>query len=271
MFNDLLKNLKRLLSGSPGRAKEPVPAPPHKILIGTHHKTGTIWLKKIFEEICREFGWNFVAGSERNIPESFDVWLQFHSRFDFSAMPFPFRGVHLIRDPRDKIVSGCFYHQTSGERWLHEPKPEFDGLSYQEAINQLETIEEKIAFEMEKGAWYGIRQMTDWDYDRRDFFELKYEDLIQDRNLSRFENAFRFLGFPDAAIPRALEIANGHSLFSGLVKPSGHIRSGKANQWRDYFSPAHRQRFIELYADALVRLGYEPNNDWVDQDTPRSP
>ena len=33
----------------------------------------------------------------------------------------------MIRDPRDVIVSGYFYHQWTDEPWANEPRPELGG------------------------------------------------------------------------------------------------------------------------------------------------
>lgn len=37
-------------------------------LVGTHHKTGTVWLKKIFREIAHEFGLTMVSRREDESP-----------------------------------------------------------------------------------------------------------------------------------------------------------------------------------------------------------
>jgi hypothetical protein len=115
---------------------------------------------------------------------------------------------------------------------------------------------------MENSSRAGIREMLDWDYRRKEFIEVKYEELIEDLNLKLFHEIFSFLGFPGSAIPLLLTIAYDKSLFSGYIKKSGHVRSGKKKQWKRYYKQVHKERFIELFDDALIRLGYEKNNDW---------
>jgi hypothetical protein len=235
---------------------------PHKVLIGTHHKTGTVWLRSIFHAICRHYSLRFFEGKQADAPEHYDVFFQDHSRFNLDLFDEPVRGWHVIRDPRDIIVSGCFYHQESREQWLHRPRENLGGRTYQEAINSAATVDKKIAFEMENVGRLTIGELLSWDYSRPTFCELRYEDLIEDTALLTFHRAFSFLGFPGYAVPGLLAIAYDKSLFSNRVKASDHIRSGQVGQWRKYFTRRHKERFLELFGDVLIQLGYERNHDW---------
>lgn len=235
----------------------------NKIVVGTHHKTGTVWLRDIFTTFCRRLGLNFFKGHQHDLPADFDVFLQNHSMFTLDAFTMPYRGVHIIRDPRDRIVSGAFYHQKSAERWLHAKRENFGGMTYQEKICSLPTFEEKLTFEMENSAFQTISDMTSWDYTNENFIEIQYEDLIQDTDLMLFHRIFTYLGIDGRAIPEALKIAWENSLFSGNLKNSVHIRSGRSKQWEEHFTPRLRRHFVELYDDALIVLGYEENNDWA--------
>lgn len=236
---------------------------PRKIIIGTHHKTGTAWLRSVFKTICDCHSLVFFAGSQENLRDGFDVFFQPHSIFQFDAFKVPFFGLHMIRDPRDVIISGCFYHQRSDEKWLHKSMKQFQGLSYQEKINSYSNIDDQILFEMENGGKYTIDRMLEWNYNMPDFFEVKYEDLIEDHDLALFHRIFTFLGFPGEAIPTLLGIAYSASLFSGQPRPSIHVRSGKTGQWENYFKSFHKKRFLQLFGDALIRLGYEENDNWA--------
>ena len=64
-----------------------------------------------------------------------------------------------------------------------------------------------------------IRSVLCWDYSRPEFYELKYEDLVDDVQLLLFHEVFISLGFPGSVIPHLLSIAYENSLFSGLVSP----------------------------------------------------
>ena len=240
----------------------------HKILVGTHHKTGTVWMFYIFRMICWKFKLKFVEVKDETYPQTFDLLFQSHSRFPFDQLDSEYRGIHLIRDPRDIIISGCFYHQKSNEAWLLKPQKRFNGLSFQEKMNSYHSLDDQLLFEMEHTARSTMREIMNWDYQNPRFLDIKYEDLIQDKNLFLFHEIFTFLGFPSESIPDALNIAYNNSLFSGNLGPSLHRRSGKAGQWEQYFKPVHKTRFLELFGDALITLGYEQNHDWAYDDEP---
>jgi hypothetical protein len=237
---------------------------PHIILVGTHHKTGTVWMLKIFREIAVELNMRFSIGSGETLPPNTDIFLGDHSRFALKSLQVDYRGLHVIRDPRDRIVSGCFYHQKANEPWLHERKAALDGLTYQEKINSYASFDDKLLFEIEHSGKFGVYEMLRWNYENPNFFEVKYENLINDKNLFLFHQIFTFLGFSGKTIPRILEIAHNNSLFSDNIPKSVHVRSGESGQWKQYFKPVHRRRFVELFGDALIRLGYEKNNAWAD-------
>jgi hypothetical protein len=82
--------------------------------------------------------------------------------------------------------------------------------------------------------------------------------------LTPFHEAFSCLRFPASFLPGMRAIAYSNSLFSGQVRTSGHVRLAEAAQWRRYFTGRYRQRFLELFGDLLIRLGYEKDCDWGD-------
>ncbi len=234
----------------------------NKVLVGTHHKAGTTWMRVIFEKISRKHSLVFHnLSKDSRYPDEFDLLFETHSKFELGSIQTPFRGMHIIRDPRDVIISGCFYHQKAKEYWLHEPRQKWQGLTYQQKINSYRNIDDRIIFEMENVGKGYVEEIMRWDYRNPHFIEIKYEDLIRDINLTLFHKIFTFLGFPGSAIPEILDIAYSNSLFSGKVN-SAHVRSGKVKEWRKYFKPIHRDRFLELFGDCLVRLNYEASDNW---------
>lgn len=107
-----------------------------------------------------------------------------------------------------------------------------------------------------------VLSIKNWDYTNPHFLEIKYEDLIQDFDLTLFYKIFSFMKFPESLIPHLLEISRNNSMFSSNLKKTNHIRSGKTNQWKKYFKEKHKNRFIELFGDVLIKLGYEKDNNW---------
>jgi hypothetical protein len=230
----------------------------NRVLVGTRHKTGTVWFTSVFRSLSGQLGLDFVYadGAHPDPGRLWDVFVSGHSRFGGLNSP-NFRGVHVIRDPRDLIVSATHYHQTSDELWLHEKCSDFGGMTYQEKICSYASFDERMLFEMENASFRAIGEMVQFEDGADDrFLTVKYSEMIGDHSLDLFEAMFQFLGFRGPAMGWCLVSAYRNSLFSGAVS-SDHVRSGKPAQWPEYFKPIHEKRFEELFGDALVRLGYE--------------
>ena len=235
------------------------------LLVGTHHKTGTRWMADIFKTISRYLNLKYFNGSSKYLDGSEEVFFQIVSRFG-PALEKNYRGLHIIRDPRDVIISGANYHdQTAEKSWLFKPSRKFGGKSYQEMIRSYPNYFDKLLFEMDNIGKGTITDMRNWNYLDNNFVNVKYEDLIKDSDLEEFSKIFQFLGLGGIALPLCLDIAWAGSIFSGRVKKSGgHIRSGKPQQWRSVFSRSLANQFLSRYGDILVALGYETDDSWID-------
>jgi hypothetical protein len=242
---------------------------PPLIVICTHHKTGSVWMANIFRAIRRHEKLQIHTKAQADLPAGTDVFLQDHSRVDLAALKarFPKRGVralHVIRDPRDVVISGCFYHVKTVERWANNPRKEFSGKSYREAISALPSDHAKLVFEMDHTAGKTIREMLAWDYHNDLVHEARYENLIVDHDLAHFKPIMAFLGFEGERLETALKFVRELSLFGGAAgtDPADHIRSGEGRQWVRTFTPELKAEFNARFPDALQRLGYETTTNW---------
>ena len=235
----------------------------NQLLIGTHHKSGTSWMLQIFKEISKKYNLTFSKVGQDKYSQTTNIVFSSHSIFDFDQISSYHRGIHIIRDPRDMIISGCFYHEKATEQWLHVRKDSFAGMTYQEKLTCLGSIQDKLKFEMEHWAIKTFNRMYHWNYNRSSFYEIKYENLINDKSLKYFESIFRHLGFHKDIMEELKEISYDKSIFSGKLKKTLHHRSGQSNQWKQYFNRELSQHFISLFGNLLIKLGYEKNNDWA--------
>lgn len=229
-----------------------------------HHKVGTVWFENVMTAIGARFGLRVRRVNDVGAgPVSGDIFLHRSSkRFDRTSFgDRPIRGTHMVRDPRDVVVSGYFYHLWTDEKWARRPDPAFGGRSYQEHLNSL-SQPEGLAAEIRRAAGTSLREMGTWDYEQPDFLELRYEDVLGNEP-STFQTVFRHYGFTDHAADEAAEIADGFSFRKqtgravGEVKRETHYRSGKPGEWRELFGQEHRALFTEETGDLLTRLGYE--------------
>jgi hypothetical protein len=229
-----------------------------------HHKVATVWFRGVLSAIAREFGLPFGVVTHASHPDAEVLLYRNSGLFDRDRLEF-FRGSHVIRDPRDVVVSGYFYHLWSTEEWLHVPRPEFGDKTYQEHLKAL-NLEEGMAAEIRSSASRTLADMKAWDYGQPEFIELTYEELIGDEGRS-FERIFRHYGFKQDVVEHSVDIAIRLSFRKVARRPVGevqehaHLRSGKPGQWQEVFTPAHRTLFRELTGNLVERLGYSPGDD----------
>jgi Sulfotransferase domain len=225
-----------------------------------HHRIGTVWFGKIMSLVARQFGLSFQrVVRDAAVPDA-EVLLYNHSRLFERAHLESFRGSHLIRDPRDVVVSAYHYHLWTDEEWVNIPRAEYGGMTYQQYLRSLEP-EAGIAEEIRRSAGSHLAEMGEWNYRQPEFLELKYEDVMADQ-ASHFGQIFRHYGFKPAAVGRSVDVAlrfsfprvAGRSI--GEVKEGSHLRSGKPGQWREVLSPQNMALFRELTGDLVERLGY---------------
>ncbi len=251
--------------GLPVAMPEPEPEPvaakaPHRMLVGTFHKSGTILMLTILRGIAAELGYRLWVHSARPEPEDWDIMFHAHSAFPAAVTEQPHRAVVVIRDPRDVIISAALYHaRTDSDRdpWLYVPDPRFGGRSYHETIAALPTDAEKFVFEMDNFSRRTIQGMRRQLQASRDTIRVRFEELITDVELKEFRRIFTWLGIREADMDKALQIAERSSLFSGQVA-SKHVRSGRPAQWREHFTPELHAEFRKRFGDIAEELGYPP-------------
>ena len=245
-------------------------------VIVTHHKTGTVWMRATFRRIAERLDIPFVrVHSDDIVPaeELIAPMIFFEGGGEFQAYPDlcgdpRVKIVHLIRDPRDVMISGMHYHRTSREEWLRKPSQRFGGRTYQSEINSFATDRARYVFEMDNRAASTIQAMLRWyDGERSNAFECKYEDLMQDVKMVLFTKAATHLGFSGKGLRVCRSAFWKSSLFgrnTGRKTHRRHIRSGEAKQWTKVFDKHLAVEFGRRFGDALVRLGYESDGSWID-------
>lgn len=263
------------------------------IYLFCHHKVGTVLFGKVFKEICNANHWQFYTlfGKYDVIPFNADVALFSHSMIDLDHVRTSYTGVHLIRDPRDIIVSGYLYHLRTDEKWCinedFSPKSpirfpqvpysrqhcseewkslylkSLGGRSYQANLKSLST-DDGLMFEMDHYGSWTIESMLEWNYKRENILELKFEDLMSDFD-REFRRIFQHLGFAGDQLEQLMSIASKHDLGRMSVEEKEkmiHVSPGKIQKWKKYFTPKLKEAFLSRFNDVLIKLGYEESNDW---------
>lgn len=274
-----------------------------------HHRSASSWTNDVLRQVCRKAGWDhrtvhneaMVAGDLAGFCARVrpDLLTLSNARAGHLAALPPFRGLHLIRDPRDILVSSYFSHRNSHptDRWpeLVAHRAELRSLPQDEGL-LLELGCRREQFE----------QMAAWTYDVPHILELKMEELTR-APLSGFLQIFNFwqrlgsdadsrsergretwnvcahrleerwrLGFQlprrklQAVAPRVLEQVLSTTSFAdksggrapGQADEHHHYRKGVVGDWRHYFHPELKRRFKDSFDGLVVQLGYEEGRAW---------
>ena len=226
----------------------------------------------VFKAIAGDLGVQYInfREEERRLPELLhSPFILFCYDSDFSEHSSVLdrkdvRIVHVIRDPRDVVISAMHYHKGARENWLHEPIPGYVNLTYQRALQQLPTRHAQYIFEMENSSASTLRDMARWRYGRANCFEARYEALRQDGDFTYWRQITRFLGLDAAEQVMADRRFWENSLFGGLpMLGNRHVRSGAVAQWRRAFTPELGNAFLKRFPGLLQLLRYETNDAWV--------
>jgi hypothetical protein len=167
----------------------------------------------------------------------------------------------IYRDPRDVVVSEAHYLRDMN-RW-HKLHPYFrDAATMEDAImlsiNGLDPPVPGIPY---PNIAARFNRYIGW-LDRDDCLSIRFEDLVSEQQPEIIRSIAEFYA-PRTQTSFDVEAATTHMRTLIAPKKSHTFRSGKKAGWQREFTAAHRARFAEVTGDLLLRLGYEPNYDWV--------
>ena len=203
--------------------------------------------EEILQELCGlrkgVIGWGYVEATPENV----------------GLLCAPGRVNYFVyRDPRDLLVSQVYFatdmHEEHGMHEYYNSLPDF-GARLRAAITGVDQDGARMV--SVKQRYEGVFQWLQ----QPDVLCIRFEDLIheRDRTLSAMLDWVERTGYR-VPTPRA----NCLSILADAIQPgkSHTFRSGKTGGWREHFSDEHKRLFKDVAGDLLVRLGYEPNNDW---------
>ncbi len=219
---------------------------------------------------------------EKALPEAGSaLCVNWDSRFpnDFFDDPRA-RFFHVIRDPRDVLISGHRYHlktKHSHEGWLHRPDPGLRGLSYHQKISAEPDRVSQMLYEMDGKHATTVNEMLSWPYGHDHVMDLRYEDLIEDVDCGLFRAAIERMNIVGFNIDGLVQSYWRNSLFGGLANRSSrarrvnqHVLSGAAQQWRSKLPREVAEIYVQKFGDALIELGYAQDYKWVNECLPES-
>lgn len=272
-----------------------------------HHKCASTWIHGVLDAVAADAGWKiaYLATSPEfdgdlaayTAREKLDVVSYVNADIRQAERLPAHRGFHVIRDPRDAVVSAYFSHKGS-----HPTHAWPELIPYRDRLQQV-SKEDGLFLEIAFSEQF-LSLMSAWNYDQDHVLELKQEEFTKDPYRG-FLRAFDFLGVLDTThynkvrwpgflarttanilwrkygvVPRfPIDHVPGERILGvvydqrfekyaggrekGKEDQKSHYRKGEGGDWVNHFTEEHVAAFKERYGDLAVRLGYETSNDWT--------
>lgn len=247
-----------------------------------HHKTASTWVRTILADVSRTLKLdNRTIHTEVNYApyatlremidaEHPDLVVVTNGRREVSESLPPNLGFHVIRDPRDIMVSAYFSH-------LHSHPISFGGVDWPELAQLREELKhvseaEGLLKEIDFLAPL-IDGIATWDYHQPHILEVKMEELVDQPELwwTRILEHLQWLapeGVTDPGpglLPRQYvkdlpekfsfdKMSGGRS--KGEEDVTSHYRRGVAGDWKNHLDDTHIEKFRATFGDLVERLGY---------------
>lgn len=261
-----------------------------------HHRCATLWTAAIVRGISRELGLAVTQEDRYNrLPDNlanvgFLIHLNATQPLIEQLAGVPYRGFHVIRDPRDILVSSYF-----SDKYSH-PVYRQEFASFREQLNTVE-FDAGLKLELDRRT-AEFEALAGWDYHNPCVYETRYEvlttrpheeftrilgflgismptagptllianaTLAVNRGLHRLKLPLRVSGIPPAYLQKLIDAQSFQKLAGrkkGEEDAKSHYRKGVAGDWVNYLSGANKDLFKERWGQLLVDLGYEKDLNW---------
>ena len=260
-----------------------------QMFVFCYHKVGTVLFTNVASKLAARFGLTMTStlGLVRSIDRGADIVIFAHSLLDVDLGDYDYRGIHLVRDPRDVWVSGYLYHRRCTEQWCVnadlDPSPPIDfprvpfsqrhrpetwkrayleglaGRSYQQNLRDLDQSA-GMRFELERYTAWTLEAMAAWTPRPDRILEMRLEAFARDFD-GGMTTALSWLGVAEAALPQALAIAATEDVArmdDRQVAGNPHIHSRKLSKWSAVLSAGDLREFEARHGELIARLGYMP-------------
>ncbi|WP_374764154.1 hypothetical protein [Yunchengibacter salinarum] len=233
---------------------------PPVFLIGTYHKTGTVWMRDSAIAAAQALDWPLFEGADGfNGP---GIYFDDHTAFPAPLLKAATGGFRLIRDPRDVVIAGEQVHRRGKEAWLLEPQDRYGGRSYRDALLATGSPHDALVFEMDGAAGDTIRAMVSHS-DTAPLARARYETLADDASGVETRALLAAAGLIGSSLDAFLEAIAAHAPYAGGRVSLNQVRSGHIALWQGVFDQALGRAFQARFPDALERLGYEHDTAWL--------
>jgi hypothetical protein len=229
-----------------------------KVLHLAHHKCMTAYFTQLLERVAAKSGKTIVQNDEAYWPENAHVMVSWNGAVSLKTVPHDAVISHVVRDPRDMIVSGYFYHLWCKEAWCQVPDEQFGGRSYQEYLNAV-SKSEGLEAEITRSS-YNMSRLVRWANEKsRQVFHIRYEEIFGNELevISPLLDAWELdNGEREVAVKTVTNLSFSGMKAAGIVGKGRHARQGYPGDWANHFETAHIELFKSKYKGVLEELGY---------------
>jgi sulfotransferase 6B1 len=162
-----------------------------------------------------------------------------------------FKSFLMIRDPRDQVISMCFWlvtrpyaHPDKAARYAADPKYFFQLLT--ERIKNIKRYYDRF---------------TPWIKHPR-FYTVKFERLVGKEGSGSKRKQLQEISNIARHINLNLSDARANYCVKHLFGDTITFRKGQIGSWKKYFKPEHKRLFKEVAGQLLIDLGYEKDFNW---------
>jgi len=278
----------------------------------THHKCGSGWFNSIHFDLFLRLGWNFgIINSQSDLGNCNKVNDYYHSHscsllsynnadLNYFDTEREYKAVHVVRDPRDIIVSGYFSHKKTHAVLDHALE------SHRKSLQKL-SIKEGLIKELDYSEQF-LEPMKSWlSINSKNILTIKLEEISKNpfqsysRILEHYEIDVSNISNTNIEILKGTlrkgllkcgreidksffklvtkkhHISNGYLMYllqknsfekksggrtKGEVNENSHYRKGVAGDWKNYFDDELKLLFKKRYNDLVMRYDYEDNDNW---------
>lgn len=245
-----------------------------KLIHCSYHKNLTVYFKRVMHAMYNRI--LFTSKGYHHFHSSLERFYEEHDQYRISSINNhlldldrlgDFRITRFVRDPRDLVISGYFYHKRSAEKWcdvvgpdpqewtaLNKKLPEAmpSDMSYAQYLQNL-SLEEGLIAEIEFRERH-FDAMLNWPEDEKRIKVFRYEDILGNET-ETFRQIIEHYGLSHMEKWLAGKLAYRYS--ASNRKGSKHIRNPKSNQWKEHFTPKVNAYFEERHHALLTRYGYD--------------
>ena len=247
-----------------------------KLIHCSYHKCLTVYYSKIMRVLYNRI-MRFSRGYQHFNSRINDFYQEFDNRrvasvnnhaLDLNKIGDDFLISRFIRDPRDLVVSGYFYHKRGAEGWCNIIGPtdedwrEVNGWvpEQMDKDHSLSTYLQSLSKEDGLIAEIDFRKnhfgsMMQWPVEDPRIKIFRYEDIVGNEQ-EIFADIFSFYGMFWLERKLGLMLVSKYSA-KKITRTKKHIRNPTAGQWKEHFTPKVSNYFEQRYGKILERYGYE--------------